>query len=211
MKKPIVVCIAVSMVALLAGAASAETEFLTNNTTNKTLAANQGDAAALEGASSGTVTPLTLSADDGGGTITLTSVNVSGGYSLGMDSSSMGHYNEKWGANQNWTFTFDQAISFNALNLAVSGDTMTLRSTAWVTNDDASGSGWSFTTDGTYGLFSISGTGVIDLTNAGISDVPADTEIGFGFFGSANGGEKMFSFTITPVVIPPSGTVIMIK
>ena len=203
----------VVMTALLVGNVGGETTFLANNTA-KTLASNEGDGAPLHGASTGAETTLTLSQDDGGGDIKLTSVTVSSGQSLFMDSVSMGHQNEKWGANQNWTFKFDKKISFDALNFTVINENMMLKSTAWASSANTSGSNWTFSSDGTEGVFTIlgaSGPGERDFTSAGVSDVPAGTEIGFGFFASASGGEKLISFTITPVVAAAKGTLIRIE
>ena len=87
---------------------------------------------------------------------------------------------------------------------------MTLKSAAWVGDSNASGSNWSF--DGTTGKFSLnSGSSTYDLTTAGVSDVAAGTDIGFGFFGSAGGGEKLTSFTISPAaaVIPEPASIAM--
>jgi len=169
------------------------------------LASNEGDGAPLNGASTGTVTDLTLSADDGGGTIELTSVNVSGGGSLDMDGNSMGHDNDKWGANQNWTFSFDQTISFDELTFAVINEDMILKSTGWLGDTDATGTGWSF--NGITGEFTIlgsSGSGTRDFTSAGVSDIAAGTDIAFGFFASAGGGEELTSFGITVIPEPSS-------
>ena len=181
--------------ALLAGTSvQAATTFFTNT---------GGNAAALDGAQSSTDVDLTLSSADGGGTINLATVNVSGGESLSQDADKMGHGNTKWGANQNWTFKFDQTISFDEINILISTDVFTLKSTAWAGDANASGSGWSFDGTGTEGEFSFeSFTGNTDLTSAGVSNVPAGTEIGFGHFGGANGGNELRSFTITPIPEP---------
>lgn len=204
-------CLAVSAL-LAATSVQAATVFLTNNTSPKTLASNEGDAGVgltngtdnngLHLDEAGDSTVLTLSADDGGGAITFTTINVSGGNNLFMDGDSMGHGNDKWGANQNWTFSLDQTISFDALSFKASlgAQTMTLKSAAWVGGTDTAGTGWSF--DGTTGEFSISGAGDFDFTSAGVSDVAAGTSIGFGFFESTAGGIELSSFTITAIPEP---------
>ena len=201
----------------------ASTIFITNNTSPKTLASNEGDAGTgltngtdndgLNQDKTGDTTVLTLSADDGGGTISLTSTEVNSSQKLFMDGDSMGHANDKWGSNQNWTFTFDQTISFDALTFKTINETMTLKSTAWVGDANATGTNWSF--NGTTGEFSINGTS--DFTGAGVSDVASGTEIVFGFFASSGGGEELTSFTITPIPEPSSlallglGSLMMIK
>jgi len=202
--------ISLAIAALLAAtSAQASTTFLTNNTANKTLASNESDAVALDGASTGTITNLTLSQDDSFGTIVLTTVNVSLGESLFMDGDSMGHGNDKWGTNQNWTFTFDQTISFDGLTFKTINEPIVLMSTAWVGNEDASGSNWSF--NGETGQFRMSGgAGARDFTTAGVSLVPAGTEIsfGFGFFTNGSGGEELTNFTISVVPEPSTLTLL---
>ncbi|MBT8036430.1 MAG: PEP-CTERM sorting domain-containing protein [Verrucomicrobiae bacterium] len=130
-----------------------------------------------------------------------------------MDGDSMGHGNDKWGNLQNWTFSLDQTISFDDMTFKTINETITLRSTAWVGDADASGTGWSFTTDATYGTFSIlgaSGPGTYDITTAGVSDVAAGTDITFGYLGGAGGGEELSSFTITAAPVPePSSTALL--
>jgi hypothetical protein len=191
-----------------ATATNAATTFLTNNTSPKSLASNEGDAAALEGATPGTATPLTLSSDDGGGSITLTSTEISAAGELGMDADSMGNGNDKWGNDQRWTFEFDKPVSFDALTMITIDEDMILQSTAWGTDSDATGSKWSFTSDGTTGTFSIfgsnSGPGTYDFTSAGVSTVAAGTEMTFGFPGGATGGEELSSFTISVIPEPAS-------
>lgn len=201
----------------LAASSHAATTFLLNNSSPKTLASNQSDASVglttgssddgnnngLDGDRANASTALTLSADDGGGTITFNTTDVSGNNQLVMDADSMGHGNDKWGANQNWTFNLDQTISFDSLTFSTKNETMILRSTAWVGDADATGSNWNFTTDATYGIFTLTGgTGTYDFTSAGVSNISAGEEIGFGFFASASGGEQLTSFTFT--VIPES-------
>lgn len=202
----------------------AATVFLTNDTTPKTLASNEGDAGTglttggaddgnnngLHGDRAGSSTVLTLSDDDGGGTITVTTVDVSNNQQLFMDGTSMGHGNTKWGSGQNWTFTLDKTISFDALNFQVNENSYSLRSVAWKDDAAASGTGWSFTSDGTIGIFSLSSGQIYDFTSSGVSDVTAGTEIGFGAFGGANGGDLLRSFTITPVTaVPESSSIVL--
>lgn len=187
---------------LAATSANAATTFVTNT---------GGNAAALNGHEAGSSSSLPLSAEDGGGTITLTTTSVlrSGNADeLFMDADSMGVQNDKFGSEQNWTFTVAQTISFDALTFKTINENMTLRSTAWVGDADATGTGWSF--NGTTGEFTIlgsNGPGTYDFTSAGVSDVAAGTEIGFGFFTSAAGGEELSSFTIT--VIPEPSAVLL--
>ncbi len=202
----------------LIASSHAATVFITN-TSAKTLASNEGDAGV--GLTNGTTnnglhldddgdsTVLTLSADDGGGSITLTTTAVTS--NLFMNGASMGSGNEKWGNNQNWTFTFDQDISFDGLDFTNNENpgTYVLRSVAWKDDTAASGTGWSFTTDATYGTFSLSSGQIYDFTSAGVSNVAAGTEIGFGAFGGANGGDVLNSFTITPVVIPEPSALLL--
>lgn len=204
---------------LLGGAtqANAATVFLTNDSSPKTLATNEGDAGTglttgsvddgnnngLNQDRAGASTVLALSADDGGGAITFNTVDVSGGNKLHMDGTSMGHGNEKWGSNQNWTFNLDQTISFDALTILSLDQSMTLKSDAWIGDADASGSNWAF--NGTTGEFTLnSGSSTYDLTSAGVSNVAAGTNIGFGYFGGATGGEKLTSFTISVIPEPSS-------
>jgi len=206
----------------LTQSADAATVFLTNNTSPKTLASNEGDAGVglttgstddgnnngLDRDRAGASTVLALSADDGGGPITFNTIDVSGSNELFMDGTSMGHGNAKWGANQNWTFTLDQTISFDGLDFAVNENSYSLRSVAWKDDAAASGTGWSFSSDGTIGIFSLSSGQIYDFTTAGVSNVSAGTEIGFGAFGGANGGEVLRSFTIT--VIPEPGSLALL-
>lgn len=213
--------IAVSIFALsLIASSHAATVFITNNDATdggtNPLASNEGDAGigltngttnnGLDGDSTGDSTVLSLSADDGGGAITFTTVNTSGNTDLLMDSSAMGHGNNRWGNGQNWTFTLDQTISFDALDFQNNDNpgSYDLRSVAWKDDAAASGTGWEFTSDGTIGIFSLSPGQIYDFTTAGVSNVAAGTEIGFGSFSGANGGEILRSFTITPVPEPSS-------
>jgi hypothetical protein len=205
--------LAIAALGLLAASGHAATMFITNNSTSKTLASNQSDASVglttgssddgnnngLDRDRTGASTVLALSADDGGGTITFNTVNVSSNQQLFMDATSMGHGNTKWGSNQNWTFTLDKTISFEALNFQNNENSYSLRSVAWKDDAAASGTGWSFTSNGTIGIFSLTNGQLYDFTSAGVSNVPAGTEIGFGAFGGANGGELLRSFTITPI------------
>lgn len=194
----------------LATGSHAATTFLTNLST-KTLASNEGDAGT--GLTNGTdnnglhldidgdSTVLTLSADDGGGSITFNTVDTTPN-NLFMSTTAMGMGNEKWGSGQNWTFTLDQTISFDALHFLNNESSYTLQSVAWKDGAAVSGTGWSFSSDGTIGIFSLTSGEFYDFTTAGVADVAAGTEIGFGAFGGANGGDLLYSFTITPVGIP---------
>ena len=193
--------LAATALLMVASSASAATTFLTNNTSPKALASNESDAAALEGATLNTNTALTLSSDDGGGGIIITSTAFTGASVLGMGPTSMGNGNDKWGNGQSWTFQFDQTISFDAIDMFDYNEVMTLQSSAWVGNANATETGWTFDgTTGTFTLLKALGTDpLFDFTSAGVSDVAAGTDIFFGFTGGANGGERMRSFTITPV------------
>ena len=84
-----------------------------------------------------------------------------------------------------------------------------MQSVAWKDDAAASGTGWTFTSDGTIGIFSLSSGQIYDFTSAGVSDVTAGTDIGFAAFGGANGGDLLRSFTITPVVIPEPSAAIL--
>jgi hypothetical protein len=198
--------------------ANAATVFITNNFSPKSLASNQGDAGTgltnggaddgnnngLDQDAAGNSTVLALSADDGGGAITFTTSDVSSSNKLVMDDDSMGHGNDKWGNSQNWTFSLDQTISFDALTFKTINETMTLSSSAWVNDADATGSNWSFNgTDGTFDILGGgSGPGTYDFTSAGVSNVASGTSITFGFLTSAGGGEELSSFTISVIPEP---------
>ena len=193
----------------------ASTTFITN-LSSKTLASNEGDAGigltngtdndGLHLDTDGDSTVLTLSADDGGGAITFTTVDAVPN-NLFMNASTMGMGNEKWGNSQNWNFTLDQTISFDGLDFQNNESAYSLRSVAWKDDAAASGTGWSFTSNGTIGIFSLTSGKIYDFTSAGVSDVPAGTEIGFGAFGGANGGDLLYSFTIS--VIPESSVALL--
>ncbi len=208
--------LAVTGLALAATSANAATTFLTNNTAGKVLASNEGDAGAglttggaddgnnngLDQDTAGASTALTLSADDGSGTIIITTSDVSGSNKLVMDGDSMGHGNDKWGNSQNWTFSLDQTISFDALTFKTINEDMTLHSAAWKDDGATSGTNWTFASDGTLGTFTFDGTS--DFTGNGFSNVAAGTAITFGFLGSAGGGEELTSFTINVIPEPSS-------
>lgn len=201
----------------IAASSHAATTFITN-LSPKTLASNEGDAGTgltngtdndgLHLDTDGDSTVLTLSADDGGGAITFNTVDAAPN-NLFMANGTMGMGNEKWGSGQNWTFTLDRTISFDGLDFAVNENSYSLRSVAWKDDANASGTGWSFSSDGTIGIFSLSNGKIYDFTSAGVSNVEAGTEIGFGAFGGANGGDLLYSFTITPVVIPETSAALL--
>jgi hypothetical protein len=204
---------AISSLALTA-ASRGETVFLTNNTPSKTLASNEGDAAALEGDGAGTTTALTLSADDGGGTLNITTTAVTPNPpslpELGMDANSMGISNERWGVNQSWTFKFDRTLSFDGIQLSDAAqiqDKMSISSTAWGSDTVTNGNNWSFSTSETApgsGIFIgtittdiIPGTSTIyDFTGSGLSNIPQDTEITIAWV-QGNGAVEMESFTVS--------------
>lgn len=218
--KHLTTLITLTAIAIMFAATSAHaaTTFITNNNSSKTLATDESDASVglttgssddgnnngLDRDKTGASTVLTLSAEDGGGTITFNSVEVSDGKELFMDGTSMGHGNTKWGSNQNWTFTLDKTISFDALDFQNNENAYSLRSVAWKDDAAASGTGWSFSSDGTIGIFSLTSGQIYDFTTAGVSEVAAGTEIGFGAFQSAGGGELLRSFTISVIPEPAS-------
>ncbi|MCH7225126.1 hypothetical protein [Haloferula sp. A504] len=192
----------------MTAASHGDTTFLTNNTASKILAPNEADAAALEGVGATDVTALTLSSDDGGGTLNLTTnlVTVNAGTpTLGMDGNSMGANNDKWGTNQIWTFTFDQTLSFDGFQLFDSNqikDKMSISSTAWGGDTVTDGSNWVFTQAGGVGTIT---TGIVpaastvyDFTGSGLSNVAAGTEITIAWV-EGNGAVEMESFTVGSV------------
>jgi|GEM_PF-1888647 len=205
---------------LLGGAtqANAATVFLTNDSSPKTLATNEGDAAVLEGASAGDTRTLTLSSDDGAGTIDMAFIRVqsniagnSGDTSIGMDADSMGIGNDKWGdPSQGMEFSFDQEIDWLGMEFSNNTSTgITLTSTAWA-NDLTGQSGgaganaWSFSSNGTTGTFSIFGTGVYDFSTGTFSSVAADTSMTMRRNSGGGSGVAMSSFTIEVVPEPSS-------
>ncbi|MCG8583966.1 MAG: PEP-CTERM sorting domain-containing protein [Pirellulales bacterium] len=193
----------IALASYAAAPSQAATTFITNDTVGKILASDESDAAALDGNGATDATTLSLSSDDGGGDITITTVALTGSSSLGMDADSMGNGNDKWGSGQSWTFDLDQEIAFDAISMFTFGENMTLQSSAWIGDANTTGSGWTF--DGTTGRFTLLGsagpTVTFDFTSAGVSNVAAGTDIFFGFLAGATGGEQMASFTIS--VIPP--------
>ena len=193
------------------------TTFLTNNTVSKTLASNEGDGAPLAGAGSGDTRALTLSADDGAGTLNMTFDRVqsniagnSGEETIGMSSTAMGIGNQRWGdPSQGMVFSFDQEINFLGIehNRVGSGTGITLSSTAWG-NDltgQSGGSGsnaWTFTSNGTTGTFSFSGFGDYDFSTGTFSSVTAGTLITKRRNSGGGSGTEMGSFTIEVIPEP---------
>lgn len=180
------------------GAANAATTFVTTT---------GGNAAALDGHIAGSSAELTLSAGDGGGTIGLNTIGVfrdTTPKALSMTSTSMGVENEKWGTtDQRWIFSFDQAVDFDALGFSGTSNGMILESAAWKDDASASGSNWSFSSNGTVGTFSFNSSNgpTFDFTGANVSSVAAGTEIKIQHASGA-GGAEMTSFTITPIPEP---------
>jgi len=196
--------LAIAGLAMAAVPSHAATIFITNNTTSKTLASNEGDAAALEGDGAGDTTTLNLSTDDGGGAIDITTIAVTNS-SLGMDGDSMGTGNDKWGTPQSWTFSFDKEISFDGFGGTGTGNaTFGIQSSAWVgaTVDDST-EDWSF--DSTTGEFSanVDNFQSFDFTSAGVPNVAAGTSISIEHIGGSSGAE-MTDFTITVIPEPAS-------
>lgn len=199
--------------ALVSGPTYAETIFIGNNTSPKTLASNEGDALPLLGAGGGDTRTLTLSSDDGGGTIDITFIRVqssitgnSGNTTIGMDADSMGIGNDKWGdPSQGMEFTFDQAIDFIGMEFISGGTAITLESTAWGSDADGqSGTGWTFTSDGTTGQLRIEGAGDYDFSTGTFSSVSAGTAMLMRRNSGGGSGIGMASFTIEVVPEPSS-------
>lgn len=170
-----------------------------------------GNASALESAGADVVTPLTLSAEDGGGTINLTTISAYSGataQTLGMSVDGMGVGNDKWGSGpQGWVFSFNQIVSFDGIGFSTSGgngEGLKIESTAWANAIvDDTGQDWSFSSDGTSGIFSIlAGNGpTFDFTSAGVASVAAGTPIIIEH-NAGNGGGQMTEFTITAIPEP---------
>jgi hypothetical protein len=196
---------------LIAAPAQAATVFLTNNTSPKTLLSNQGDAAVLAGAGAGDIRTLTLSADDGGGTIDMEFIRVqsniadnSGNQTIGMDADSMGIGNDKWGdPSQGMEFSFDQPISFLGMEFIAGGTAITLESSAWGSDlNGQTGTGWTFTSDGTTGTLRIQGQGNYDFSTGTFSTVAADTPMLMRRNSGGGSGIGMASFTISVIPEP---------
>ncbi|MCH7225128.1 sialate O-acetylesterase [Haloferula sp. A504] len=177
-------------------ASHADTTFVTNTS---------GNAAALAGNGAGTTTPLTLSAADGGGTLNLTTVSVlqdNAESALGMDGTSVGVFNDKFGINngnpQTWIFSFDTTLSFKGFTFADengTGDTITISSSAWTSDTVTNGANWTFS-GGTITTNGIPGTPTAyDFSGSGLSNIAAGTQITIAF-GSGNGGAALHSFTV---------------
>lgn len=179
----------------------AATTFLTNNTTPKTLASNEGDTAILEGLGATDTASLTLSADDGGGTIGINIIQLGSFYSggtagvVGMDGDSMGYNNGAFGGPSQWMrFSFDEEVDFSGFTTTNSN--LSLRSNAWANDTTGqSGTGWTFTSNGTFGEFVVSGGG--DFSGGTFSTVAAGTAIDIIGNGSGNGVES-FEITVIP-------------
>ena len=195
--------------ALLAGTSVHAATIFTTNT--------GGNAAGLEGDGAGDTTSLNLSAEDGSGTIDLTSDAVYNGgtaQTLGMDASGMGIGNSKWGNGpQGWTFSFDQEITFDGIGFNAAGgatEGVFIQTDAWIgaTVDDSS-QNWTF--DSGAGAFSVQGGNgpTFDFTSAGVSSIAAGGLITIEH-NSGNGGSQMTQFTITPAAIPESSAALLI-
>lgn len=196
--------LAVAGLSFLAAPTNAATTFITNTS---------GNASALQGAGAGATTALTLSATDGGGTLNVNTIGVfvGGATTLGMDGDSMGVSNDKWGdPTQTWSFSLDQTVDFGGFEFFGGSLTYTFESVAWKDDANASGTNWSFTGNGTIGKFTFSysggSTNVVnaesyDFSTAGVSSVPAGTQMSIYKSGGASGGQ-MASFTLTPIPEP---------
>ncbi|MCH7225125.1 PEP-CTERM sorting domain-containing protein [Haloferula sp. A504] len=205
-----------SAIASLALAASshAATVFVTND---------NGNAADLDGAVATTVTPLTLSAGDGGGTLNVTTLSVlqdAKENSLGMDGNSLGVAGDRFGINngnfQTWIFSFDQTLSFDGVQFIdevtnTNRDSMSISSSAWEgLTGVTDGSNWTFdsvTGTITTGDVPYSST-VYDFTGAGLANITSGTSITIAFAGG-NGGTGLESFTVS--VIPEPGSLALIS
>ena len=203
----------VAGLAFVAAPAHAATVFLGNNTAPKTLASNEGDAAILQGASAGDTRALTLSADDGGGTLNMTFIRVqsniadgTGNTSIGMDGDSMGIGNDKWGdPSQGMEFSFDQPIDFLGMEFISGGTAITLTSTAWGGDADGqSGTGWTFSSDGSTGTLRIQGAGDYDFSTGTFSTVAANTAMLMRRNSGGGSGIGMASFTVEVIPEPSS-------
>lgn len=77
--------------------------------------------------------------------------NNSENQTIGMDIDSMGIGNDKWGGpSQGMKFSFDQSIDFLGMEFISGSTAITLESTAWGSDlTGQSGTGWTFTSDGT--------------------------------------------------------------
>ena len=206
--------------ALAITASQAATTFITNDlpTTDpggglpfKTLASNEGDAAVLDGAGAGNTRTLTLSSGDGLGTIDMSFIRVqsniadnSANESIGMDGDSMGIGNDKWGdPSQGMEFSFDQAIDFLGMEFISGGTAITLTSTAWGSDTTGqSGTGWTFSSDGSTGTLRIVGAGDYDFSTGTFSTVAADTPMIMRRNSGGGSGIGMASFTINVIPEP---------
>ena len=195
-------CAAIAALASTATSYGATT-FVTNTS---------GNAAALAGDGAGTTTPLTLSAEDGGGTLNLTTISVfdqNGVTTLGMGANSLGVNNDKWGVDQEWTFSFDQMLSFDGF---VMNDTNTVQdpflvsSSAWIGNTVTNGSNWTFnSTTGTISTIAIPASPTtFTFAGSGLADVAAGTSITIAHNFAGGGGVEMRSFTVSPIPEPGS-------
>lgn len=195
----------------LTAASHGATTFVTNTS---------GNAAALAGDNANTTTPLTLSAEDGGGTLNLTTVSVlldNAESALGMDADTLGVSNDKFGVNnenpQTWIFRFDQTLSFDGVQFidqnfqTGSQDTMTISSSAWIGNTVTNGSNWSFnSTTGTITTDNVPNSSTsYDFTGAGLANITSGTTITMAF-NTGNGGTGLQSFTVS---IPEPSTALL--
>ncbi|MGA0900203.1 MAG: hypothetical protein ACO3SO_07350 [Luteolibacter sp.] len=194
----------------IAASGHAATTFITN-LSPKTLASNEGDGLPLDGAGAGATRTLTLSTDDGGGTIDMTFIRVqsdiagnSGNVTIGMDADSMGIANDKWGdPSQGMEFSFDQDINFLGMEFISGSTAITLESTAWgLDADGQTGTGWTFSSNGTTGTLRIQGAGNYDFSTGTFSTVAADTAMIMRRNSGGSSGIGMASFTIDVIPEP---------
>ena len=198
-------CAAIAALAFTATGYGATT-FVTND---------NGNAADLDGAVATTITSLTLSSEDGGGTLNLTTSSVllsNAESALGMDANSLGVNGDKFGINggdpQTWIFSFDQTLSFDGFTLIDESanntrDTMYITSSAWIGNTVTDGSNWSFnSTTGTITTDDIPySSTAYDFTGAGLANITSGTTITMAL-ATGNGGTGLQSFTVSPIPEP---------
>jgi hypothetical protein len=180
----------------------AATTFITNTS---------GNASALGGVGAGDDTALTLSAGDGGGTLTLQTISVYNGNSpqtLGVSADGLGIGNDRWGNGpQGWTFSFDLAVGFDGIGFNGNGgatEGVGITSSVWIgAGIDDTGQNWTF--NNSTGTFSVQGGNgpLFDFSGVSVPVVPAGTPINIEH-NSGNGGSNMTQFTVTAIPEPSS-------
>lgn len=122
----------------------------------------------------------------------------------------MGIGNDKWGdPSQGMIFSFDLAVDFNEISFIAGSTALTLESTAWGSDTTGqSGTGWTFTSDGTIGSFKFAGAGTYDFSTGNFSTVAKSTAISLYRSSGGSSGIGMSSFEIATVVPEPSSVVL---